>query len=175
MMSETLVQPAPWDNRLKVITAVVVTLVLGVGAMTLWTAARAASSGGLSLVPALASAAVCAAIIVGCALYAPQGYALDATALRVQRRAGGLDIPLASITAVRRAEREELRGSIRAFAVGGLFGYFGRFYNTRLGGYRMYATRSSNYVLVSTNKGPVLLTPAEPDRMVAAIEQRLAG
>lgn len=172
-MSETLVQPAPWDKRLKVLTAVVVTAILGVGAMTLWTASRAAAAGA-SVVPVLVSAAVCGCIIAVSALYAPRGYALDATALRVQRRAGELEIPLASITAVRRADREELRGSIRTFGVGGLFGYFGRFYNSRLGGYRMYATRSSDYVLVTTNKGPVLLTPAEPDRMVAAIEQRLA-
>ncbi|HEX3157136.1 MAG TPA: PH domain-containing protein [Gemmatimonadaceae bacterium] len=172
-MSNTLVQPAPWDNRLKVLTAVVVTAVLGVGAMTLWTATRAASAGS-SPVPALLSAALCACIIAGCMLYAPRGYALDAAALRVRRRAGELEIPLASITAVRRAQREELRGSIRAFAVGGLFGYFGRFYNSRLGRYRMYATRSSDYVLVTTNTGPVVITPAEPDQMVAAIERRLA-
>ena len=63
-------------------------------------------------------------------------------------------------------------GVIRTFGVGGLFGYYGQFYNSKIGSMTWYATRQNNTVLVRTidNKN-IVLTPDEPEKFVANFDK----
>lgn len=65
-------------------------------------------------------------------------------------------------------DEESLKGSIRTFGVGGLFGYFGKYFNRTLGSMTWYATRKDNFVLILTNDDKkIILTPNEPDKFLA--------
>lgn len=67
------------------------------------------------------------------------------------------------IADIRQLAPEQLSGSIRTFGVGGLFGYFGKFSNPKLGSMTWYATRRDKAILIITNDNKrLLLTPDEP-------------
>lgn len=53
-----------------------------------------------------------------------------------------------------------MKWTIRTFGNGGLFGYFGKFYNAAFGKMTWYATRRNNYLVLSTSEnGKIVLTP----------------
>jgi hypothetical protein len=61
---------------------------------------------------------------------------------------------------VRKLENFETRGTLRTFGVGGLFGYFGKFYIPSIGSCTFYATQSKNKILITThNDHKIILTP----------------
>jgi hypothetical protein len=68
-------------------------------------------------------------LLAGIWMWAPRTYRIEGDALIVQRRVGGVRIPLRGLHHVRLMNPDELRGAIRIWAVGACFGYFGRFLN----------------------------------------------
>ena len=63
--------------------------------------------------------------------------------------------------------KKKLSWAVRIFGVSGLFGYWGKFSNTKLGSMTWYSTRRNNAVLITTiyNK-KIVLTPNEPEKFV---------
>jgi len=57
-----------------------------------------------------------------------------------------------------------LRGAVRTFGVGGLFGHYGWFY--RKGAFRLYATRTDRLVEVVIEGRRIVVSPDEPQRFV---------
>ena len=58
--------------------------------------------------------------------------------------------------------------SIRVFGVGGLFGYFGLFRNSRYGTMIWYATRRDQFVVIERSNGKtIVLTPDDPNLFVS--------
>jgi hypothetical protein len=55
---------------------------------------------------------------------------------------------------------------MRVAGSGGLFGYYGRFWNRSLGAFRAYATRRSDLVRVDTADERFVLSPDAPDRFL---------
>jgi hypothetical protein len=103
--------------------------------------------------------------------YAPSGYRLAGDGVHVERRAGPRVIPYAAIRAVDRAPR-----SIKGISVTGskgVFGRFGRFWNTRLGLYRLYLTNRDSIVWLATTDGLVALSPDRPDEFLARLQSRI--
>ena len=49
--------------------------------------------------------------------------------------------------------KDDLKGSLRTFGNGGLFGYAGYFQNKKLGKYRMYVTRLKDLSLLTDHNG----------------------
>jgi hypothetical protein len=65
-------------------------------------------------------------------------------------------------------DEQDIRSSVRTLGVGGLFGYFGKFANIKLGSMTWYATRTDRTVLVRTvDNRKIILTPDEPERLVS--------
>jgi hypothetical protein len=65
-------------------------------------------------------------------------------------------------------DKEKIGWAIRTFGVGGLFGYYGKFANTKLGSMTWYATRKDRAILVRTiDNKKIILTPDEPEKFVA--------
>ncbi len=65
-------------------------------------------------------------------------------------------------------DKEKIGWAIRTFGVGSLFGYYGKFANTKLGSMTWYATRKDKTVLVRTiDNKKIILTPDEPEKFVA--------
>ena len=58
---------------------------------------------------------------------------------------------------------EQLRWTIRSFGVGGLFGYFGYFYNRQLGSMLWYTSQRKNRILIRLkNGGKIVISPDDP-------------
>jgi len=113
------------------------------------------------------------ALLVAVGRYAPTGYRLAADGVHVERRAGARVIPYRTIRAVDREPRP-LHG-FTVLACRGVFGRFGRFWNARLGLYRLDVTDARSVVWLTTDRGLVGLSPARPDEFVEALRRRLGG
>jgi hypothetical protein len=101
---------------------------------------------------------------------APAGYAVSGGgSLRIRRRLfGGLDLTVQG--PAERAPWTMGVGSIRLGGSGGLFGYYGSFHKPGVGRYRVYLTDRSRLVSVPTDRGLVVLSPADPDAFLQATE-----
>ncbi|HEY0046130.1 MAG TPA: PH domain-containing protein [Flavobacterium sp.] len=87
----------------------------------------------------------------------------------IRRSAGNAVIKRSEIKSINMIESDQLRKSIRTFGVGGLFGYFGSFYNRRLGAMTWYLTRRDKLVLITTATGKkIVISPDDPEGLVAA-------
>ena len=100
--------------------------------------------------------------------YRPINYVVSADSIIIHRPVLDVKISRDTIKSVELLDKEKMYGVIRTFGVGGLFGYYGQFYNSKIGSMTWYATRQNNTVLVRTidNKN-IVLTPDEPEKFVA--------
>ena len=104
--------------------------------------------------------------------YGPTGYRLAADGIRVERRAGAVVIPYRRIRGVDRESRSIAGMSI--FGSQGVFGRFGRFWNMRLGFYRLFLTNRDTVVWLATDDGWLGLSPDRPDEFVGRLRAHLA-
>lgn len=100
-------------------------------------------------------------------LFKPRYYNLNYEKLIINRTIGNVSIRKSGIKSVEIIDKEKLKGSIRTFGVGGLFGYFGKFYNSTFGAMTWYATKRSNYILIKTTSNKkIIITPNNPEDFV---------
>lgn len=152
---------SPTDRVVQIITAIYFILIALPLAQALNIYAGPGPFGEASAMAAITL--VLAGIGIYCRMLAPRRFEFDREEFRIVRPAGTVRIPLKEIDSVDEVPREALRGLIRTFGVGGLFGYFGRFYNDTLGDLRMYATRRNGLVMVVTLDGiKRIISPADP-------------
>ena len=106
-------------------------------------------------------------IYFGTFSFRPISYKLTDDKLIIHRPLSDIKIIRAEIQNVEQLDKGKLSWAFRVFGVGGLFGYWGKFSNTKLGSMTWYATRRNNAVLVTTiyNK-KIILTPNEPEKFV---------
>jgi len=104
------------------------------------------------------SAFIGVALIASWAFH-PKNYSVDENQLIIH-------LPILNVAIDRREIKEinELSGgvpfSVRTLGVGGVFGYFGKYFNIKLGSMTWYATRRDKGVLITkTNGKKILLTP----------------
>ena len=94
-------------------------------------------------------------------------------AIEIGRIAGNIRIPLKQVSTVDELPREQLRGMIRTFGVGGLFGYYGKFFSASLGHITMYATRAKGMVLITTTTGKKIVISPDDESFAAGIRGML--
>ena len=100
--------------------------------------------------------------------FRPINYTLTPDKLIIHRLFLDVKIERNNIKSVELIEKEKISWSIRIFGVGGLFGYYGKFANTKLGSMTWYATRKDRMVLVRTiDTRKIILTPDNPDKFIA--------
>ena len=112
-------------------------------------------------------------IYFGTFLFRPISYKLTDNKLIIHRPLSDIKINRNEIRSVEQLEKTKLSWAFRVFGVGGLFGYWGKFSNTKLGSMNWYATRRNNAVLVTTiyNK-KIILTPNEPEKFVTDFNEQ---
>ncbi|GAA4330220.1 PH domain-containing protein [Flaviaesturariibacter amylovorans] len=157
--------PASMDRLCKSLTAVVTLLFLGVAAVqvSIWNEVP-------RLGPAIVIGFLAATWLLSFVLR-PQGYRLTHTELIVCRTWSAVRIQRSDILRIEPVSKADLRGSIRLFGVGGLFGYYGRFANRALGSMTWYATHRNGGLLVRTSNGKkILITPDDPEALLQAWE-----
>ena len=106
------------------------------------------------------------------ARYAPLAYRLAGDGVHVERKAGDYVVPYRAILSVDATARPT-RG-VSLFASKGLFGRFGRFWNSTLGVYRLFLTNTDGVVWLETSAGMIALSPDRPDEFVERLRSRLA-
>jgi hypothetical protein len=94
---------------------------------------------------------------------APKGYAINDIELIIDRARKPITIPLREIQEVRTLEDGLLRHSLRLLGTSGFYGYYGLFWNRKLGKFRVYATRLNRLVAVKAGNTLYALTPDNPE------------
>ena len=112
-------------------------------------------------------------IYFGTFSFRPISYKLTDDKLIIHRPLSDVKIDRTEIKNVEQLDKDKLSWVLRIFGVGGLFGYWGKFSNTKIGSMTWYATRRNNAVLVTTiyNK-KIVLTPNEPEKFVTEFNRR---
>ena len=77
------------------------------------------------------------------------------------------------ISLPRTVEKDEIVTLIRTFGNGGLFGYYGKFYSSKLGNITLYATQSRNRVLIKTIHGTQIMITPDDLSLVEALQEKL--
>ena len=100
--------------------------------------------------------------------FSPKAYALEDGQLVIYRPFQNKLYATTDILHVSIVDRKELKNSLRVFGVGGLFGYFGLFRNSRYGTMIWYATRRDQFVVIErSNSKAIVLTPDDPNSFVS--------
>jgi hypothetical protein len=96
----------------------------------------------------------------------------DAVALTIHRMVGPVSFPYTTILSISTLSGKDMSGSVRTFGNGGLFGYTGKYYNSRLGKMTWYCTQRKNYVLLilSDNK-KIVITPDNPTELLRELRK----
>ncbi len=110
-------------------------------------------------------------IYFGVFVFRPINYSITTTKIIVHRLFGDVHINKTEINSVELIGKEKLRWSLRIFGVGGLYGYFGRFANIKLGRMTWYATRRDKAILIITQNGKIVITPNDPEKFVLEYNQ----
>lgn len=106
------------------------------------------------------------AIIMVSWLYAPNQYSIKDHELVINRPIGNVKIYLGDIKEARLLKNDEMNGTIRTFGVGGLFGYFGKFYTPGIGNSTFYVTQSKNRILIITNADKNIIISPDDIEMI---------
>lgn len=163
--------PAPWDGALKASTGLFLLLTIGI------TAGLVAFDVRLSPDPdaipwALLGVPVILAGVIPIAWgLAPRGFTIEGGELTVNRALFPVRIPLAAIRGAWLVGREQVGALVKVAGSGGLFGHYGRYYSRGLGSFRLYATRRDRLVVVDTEVGRFVLTPATPERFLESLRR----
>jgi hypothetical protein len=91
------------------------------------------------------------AVLIGILGYAwsPLGYEVSPDAIIVKRLIGKVVLPRNGVREARACTADDLKGALRLFGSGGLFGYYGTFRTSRLGACTWYVTNRRRMVVVA--------------------------
>lgn len=161
---------APWGVRTRRMTLFSVSIILIFPLFAWW---QTPASEPLSLRIVLLLIPV--VLLGGTYLFSVRSYSLTEQAVLINRLIGPVRLPTAEIEAIEKMPyATDL--SIRVMGNGGMFGFNGRFRNNILGPYRAHVTDPANCVVLRLkNKNPIVISPENPGRFVAAVEKRRAG
>jgi cytochrome c biogenesis factor len=108
--------------------------------------------------------------------FSPKGYSVQDGQLVIYRPFRNKFYETAGIQTVTIVAKEEMKWSMRVFGVGGLFGYFGLFRNSRFGTMIWYASRRDQFVVIERSNGrAIVLTPDDPSSFVSEFNQMIKG
>jgi hypothetical protein len=154
---------APWSRPLRLTTAASAVVLLTMVVAGLFTGPRHL------LVWQLAMVGLPLLILLGALPFMVRGYVLTEQHISIRRLGWSTVLPLAGLVAVT-GEPEGLRGSVRLFGNGGLFGISGWFWNRRLGRFRVYATDANRAVLLRYQNGKkVVVTPNDVQQFIVRV------
>jgi hypothetical protein len=97
------------------------------------------------------------------------GYTISDNELLIRRMGWANRISLSEIDDIR-YEPNIMKGSIRIWGIGGLFGFIGYFRNRRLGSYKAYSTSNKHTVVIDVNGKKIVVSPDSPSEFVEAVQ-----
>jgi PH (Pleckstrin Homology) domain-containing protein len=94
-----------------------------------------------------------------------RGYTLTEDAITVHRGLWDTRLPLTGLRSVT-GDVDAMRGSIRMLGNGGVFAFTGRFWNSKLGWYRAYATDPGRAVVLRYANRTIVISPHDPQHFI---------
>ena len=107
--------------------------------------------------------------------YSPRAYSVSNGAIIVKRLIGNVRVPPENLRVLRKIEKDDLRGCMRLWGSGGLFGYYGLFRTSKLGRCTWYATNRKKLVVAIGEKTTTVLSPDDVDSFFPRDSRRGAG
>lgn len=166
---ETMEYKASLDTLAKIITGgtIILFLFLGYRSVNILTVSQVDTTsilihGGLLL--------FLIAVILGGYLFAPQSYLVDSTDLTIVRPVNNKKIKLADITEISTIAEGGMTGTVRTFGVGGLFGYYGKYYNSTFGSMTFYTTQRKNQILIQTKQGNKIIISPDDNSIIEKLK-----
>ena len=162
--------PFVWSKSVWVITFSFFILWVGISAFMLYEIFTQAENTE-SLIGLIVFNIIMLPTMLACEGLAPQRLEIGESQIVVLRRYQSVVISLEEIKSVEQLPANVLRGAIRTGGVGGLFGYYGKYYTRSIGSFSLYATGSENLFLIRKWNGKnIVIACAEPDKMKQFIE-----
>jgi len=150
---------ASLDNLTKTITAFLY-VVVGILLIVLVKMITTYGLSNLSIAAPVLPLVILALVIFFSYLFHTTGYAITGGNFVIIRPAGKVKIALAEIASARQVAKGEMKFTIRTFGVGGLYGYFGSFYNKTFGSMTWYVTRRDKMVIIETKENQkIVISP----------------
>jgi len=113
-------------------------------------------------------------ILLGCYWYRVTGYQVDANRITINRLASDVDIPLGKVESID-FDPEAMKRSLKSFGNGGVFGFYGKFWNRKYGRYRAYVTDLNKVVVIRAGGTIYMLSPEQPEKFIDKIKEKLSG
>jgi hypothetical protein len=156
---------ASWDNATKIITIAITILFLAIMIGSFIDIDEINGPGPYFMVAMIIS------IYAVCYAFRPIHYTLTNDKLIIHRPVRDVSLSRDQIASVALLDDQMLKWTFRTFGVGGLFGYFGKFANSKLGSMTWYATRRKRTVLIKTIQDKsIIVTPDETEDFVNQFE-----
>ncbi|MEO6285750.1 MAG: PH domain-containing protein [Dyadobacter sp.] len=156
---------ASWDNATKIITVAITVFFIAIIIATFM------DDGGNSVAGRYFIAVMIVAIYAVCYALRPVHYIVTKDKLIIHRPVSDVSLSREQMESVELLDDKMLKWTFRTFGVGGLFGYFGKFANSKLGSMTWYATRRRKTVLIKTSQGKsIIVTPDDADDFVNQFE-----
>ncbi len=163
--------PFVWSRSVWVITFSFFILWVGISAFMLYEIFTQAENTE-SLIGLIVFNIIMLPTMLACEGLAPQRLEIGESQIVVLRRYQSVVIDRDEIKSVEPLPANAMRGAIRTGGVGGLFGYYGKYYTRTIGSFSLYATGSENLFLIRKWNGTnIVISCAEPDKMKQFIEQ----
>lgn len=154
--------PFLWDRRLWVLTFVVFIVWIGASAWLIYTLDSAPDN----LATLVVLNVVMLPTILICEGLAPQRLEIGEKKLVILRRYKSITIYADEVFSVDPLPKSGLSGAIRTCGVGGCFGYFGSYYKSNIGAFKLYATAFDHLFLIRLKNGKkIVISCAEPEKM----------
>ena len=158
---------AAWPMSLKVVSCIGSLLVCGVSIGAI----RAIPPvGGFTQQFGTGVACVPPSIIIFCLLFVVRAYSISGGHLAIRRLFWSTTIP---ILGIHEACHDPLaiKGSLRIWGNGGLFGITGYYWNKKLGRFRLFATDPAKAVVMRLHDRIVVISPEEPEAFIQELDR----
>ena len=103
-------------------------------------------------------------------LYSTNRYSVTNDELIIHRPINDRIINLSDITDIQNVDSTDFSGTIRTFGNGGLFGYYGKYYNSKIGNMTWHVTQKKNKILVRTQQGDKIIISPDDIRLVEKVQ-----
>lgn len=153
---------APWGRSVKLATAAVVVLIVGLAVVLPLTVPRK------EIWPAFLGPGIGFAALGIAALFCVRGYTIRHRELWIQRSFWQTRLPLKDLERAY-ADAEAMKGTTRSAGNGGFTAYTGWFRNKKLGNYRAFVTDPARCVVLEFSKRKVVVSPDHPVAFVRAL------
>jgi hypothetical protein len=112
-------------------------------------------------------------ILVFSYLRHPKSYILSDYSLIINSISNPLELKFSDINSIKQLSKSDLSGTIRTFGVGGLFGYFGKFYNRKFGSMNWYVTQLNNRILIELKNGHKYIISPDDQKLTRKLQEKI--